>query len=800
MKVSLNWLKDYVDINIPPEELAEKLTMVGLEASDVQTIGNGWFNILIGEVIGLERHPNADRLRLATVTLGDEQQIVVCGAPNVAVGQRIAFAKLGAKLFDGHNGKYIELKPAKIRGVHSEGMVCSERELGISDSHEGIMVLAEDAPIGTPLADYMGDTVFDITVTPNRPDCLNMVGIAREVAAITGAEVRQPEVGYAELDTDTSEMITIEIHDPDLCARYCGGIIRDIKIGPSPDWMQRRLLAAGMRPINNIVDITNFVMLEYGQPLHAFDYETIGGQKIIVRRGKESEWMYTLDGEERTLSGDMLVIADTEHPVALAGVMGGADSEVTEQTTTILLESANFNNVSIRRTSRGLGLISEASTRFDKGLSRELPMVGVRRAIQLMVELAGGKATKGIVDAYPVDLGSREPILLTEQKAEQVLGVNFGITRIKQTLESLGFECEETLESSLSVVVPYWRTDVMIVEDLIEEVARIIGYDDIPMTMLSGEIPQHEPTPLTSTKNNIRDILVGSGMQEIINYSMTSQDVLDKSKCPDKFGIPLRMANPLSREQEFLRVSLRGGLLNSYAANERFQDKGIMLFEVGKVYLPRKDDLPDEREMLCGVIGGPQLSQSLFGDKGAYDFFYAKGILLTMFDRLGVEVTFESANDELLLSGKTATVKTDGKEVGIVGELHPEIAAEFEISAESVCMFEIEIDKIVDSTERLRTFTSIPRFPSTDRDLALVVDSSLPAQKITDIILGFHQVKEANIFDVYQGKQVPEGKKSLAFALRYQSMERTLTDEEVDKIQSKILAKLEREVGAILRH
>ncbi|MFO8100803.1 MAG: phenylalanine--tRNA ligase subunit beta [Dehalococcoidia bacterium] len=654
MKVSLNWLKDYVDVNLPPQELAEKLTMIGLEASDVQVIGAQWDSVFVGQILGIEKHPNADRLQLATVSLGEEQHTVVCGAPNIAVGQKIAFAKVGAKLFDGHSGEYVELKPAKIRGVRSEGMVCSEKELGISDSHEGILVLDESVAPGRPLAEIMGDTVFDISVTPNRPDCLNMIGIAREVAAMTRTMVRLPEVEYEEMDISTRDLISIEIDDPDLCPRYCGGIIKDVKIGPSPDWMQERLTAAGMRPINNIVDITNFVMLEYGQPLHAFDYEKIGGQKIIVRRGREGERMTTLDEEERELSASTLLICDADHPVALAGVMGGEESEITGQTSTIMLESANFNNVSIRHTSRGLGLISEASSRFDKGLSPELPIYGIRRAIQLMVELAGGKATGGIVDAYP---GRQEnpPILLSQQKTHQVLGIDFGLERIKATLEALGFECEEKGDGELLVRVPYWRTDVSIAEDLVEEVARIVGYEEIPITLLSSEIPHHEPAPFASLRERVRDILVGCGMQETINYSLTSQDILDEPGYTESMS-PIRMANPLSREQEFLRTGLRGGLLSTFAANERHQDRGIMLFEIGKVYLPREGELPDEPTMLCGVIGGPQFGPSWFGESSPLDFFYAKGILQTLFAHLGIEVTFEAAGDNLMLGGKTASV------------------------------------------------------------------------------------------------------------------------------------------------
>ncbi len=798
MKVSFNWLKDYVDINLPYQELTEKLTMIGLEATDVQVIGAQWENCFTGEVVSIDPHPNADRLCLATVSLESEQHTVVCGAPNIAAGQKIAFAKLGARLVNPYEGKVQELKPAKIRGVRSEGMVCSEKELGLSDNHEGILLLAEDAPVGVPLAEYMGDVVFDITVTPNRPDCLNMIGIAREAAALNGGSIRLPEVRYEENSPPAGELVEIEIEDPDLCPRYCGAVISDVHIGPSPAWMQEKLTAAGMRPINNIVDITNFVMLEYGQPLHAFDYERINGRKIIVRRAKEGELMTTLDGEERKLNSEMLLICDADHPVAIAGVMGGEESEVTEQTKTILLESANFNNVSIRRTSRKLGLISEASSRFDKGLSRELPIHGIKRAVQLMVELAGGKAAKGIVDAYP-DPKPVTIIPLQAQKVSRVLGIDFGIERIRQTLQSLGFECEEKSPSDLMVTVPYWRTDVTIAEDLVEEVARIIGYDEIPITLLSTEIPHHEPTLLTDLREQVRDILVGCGMQEVINYSLVSLETLEKIECHERFGVPVRLANPMSREQEFLRTSLRGGMLNMFAANERRQEKGLMLFEIGKVYLPWQNDLPNEPTMLCGICGGPRFEPSWLSDQGQMDFFDAKGILDALFTHLRLEAGYDTVIDDLMIPGKTAEISIEGKPAGLIGELHPKVASRFDIGCESVLLFEIEIETLALLTQATGAFSPIPRFPSTDRDLALVVDAHLPVKQIVDIITRFPQVSDMILFDVYQGKQVPQGKKSLAFALKYQSPERTLTDQEVDKIQQKILSKLEKEVGATLR-
>ena len=800
MKVSLKWLEDYVDVNLLPQELARKLTMAGLETGDIQVIGAGWEHIFIGEVTEISKHPNADRLQLVTVNVGQEQCTVVCGAPNIAVCHRVPFARVGARLYDGHTGKYGELKPAKIRGVHSAGMVCSEMELGISDNHEGIMILSEDAPVGLPLAHFMGDTILDMGVTPNRPDCLNMIGVAREIAALTGSSVHLPEAHYAELDVSTAELISIEILDPDLCPRYCGGIIKDVKIGPSPQWMQERLLSAGMRPINNIVDITNFVMLEYGQPLHAFDYEGISGHKIVVRRAREGEMLVTLDGEARQLSHSMLVIADEYSPIALAGVMGGVESEVTERTSTVLLESANFNNANIRRTSFGLGLVSEASSRFDKGLSTDLPLPAIRRAIALMVELAGGKATSGIVDVYPGSSATREPIILSRMRVSQVLGIDFGIPRIKEVLELLGFVCEAAGKDALSVAVPYWRTDVKLADDLVEEVARIIGYDEIPTTMLSGELPRHEPTPLTSLRERLQDIMVGCGMQEVINYSLTSRDVLHKTKYNGRFGEPIGIANPLSREQEFLRLSLRGGLLTTFAVNERRRSNGLALFEIGKVYIPRGSELPDEKELLAGVLGGAKDGSSWSMNKGHFDFFDAKGILETMFVHLGMTAGFAVTEDPLLIPGKAASVLVDGSAIGTVGELHPDIAASFDIACERVCLFELEVEKLLPAIEQSRAFKSIPRFPSIDRDVALLVDLSVSAQSIEDIIRSFPQVSDATVFDVYQGKQVPQGKKSLAFSLHYQSMERTLTDREVDRIQEDILLKLEREVGAVLRH
>ncbi len=798
MRVSLKWLKDYVEIKVPLEELKEKLTMAGLEVAEEERIGAEWENIFVGEVVGLDKHPNADRLWLATVNLGEEQCRVICGAPNVRVGIKVPFARVGAKLFDGHTGQPFKLKPAKIRGILSEGMLCSEKELGISERHEGIMVLPEEAPTGLPLAQFLGDVILDIKVTTNRPDCLSMLGIAREVAALTGGKVKLPEVRYEEQEPSAEQMVAVEIADPELCPRYCAGIVTGVKVGESPPWLQERLLAAGMRPINNVVDITNYVMLEYGQPLHAFDYQKIGGKKIIVRRAEIGEGLLTLDGKERWLSNEMLVIADADKPVALAGIMGGAESEVTAETTSILLEAANFNPASIHRTSFRLGLKSEASSRFEKGISPDLTVPALRRAIGLVVELAGGKVARGIVDAYP-GIKPRDPILLSMGRIKQVLGIGVSISKAKEVLQSLGFECEQKSSSELLVTIPYWRTDICVADDLVEEVARIIGYDEIPTIMLSGEIPRHEPAPLLSLRERLRDILAGCGMQEIITYSLTSREMLNKIKYQNQFGPPIRVANPLSREQEYLRISLRGGLLATFAANERHSVKGIRLFEIGKIYLPREGTLPEEREMLGGILGGPKFERTWFGEKGELDFFSAKGILETLFAHLAIKVSFEPGEDPLLIPGRTAKIMVEGEQVGVVGELHPDVAASFELSTQPVSLFELEVEKLLPFVEQPRTYQPIPKFPGVVRDIALLVDADLPAKRVQDIIQAFPQVNQATIFDVYQGEQIPPGKKSLAFSIRYQSPERTLTDEEVDRLQENILRKLEQELGAVLR-
>ncbi len=748
MKAPLKWLRDYVDITLPANELANRLTMAGMEVKAVQVIGGTWENVLVGRITAVSPHPNADRLRLVTVDLGLAQETVVCGAPNLNLGDKIAFARVGADLRDGQSGQLVKLKPAKIRGVVSSGMVCSEKELGISENHEGILVLPPQAPPGTPLADYLGDTILDLDVTPNRADCLSVIGIARELAALTGQRLHIPEITYEETGSPIDGQITVEIADPALCPRYCASLITGVKIAESPKWMQDRLLASGMRPINNVVDVTNYVMLEYGQPLHSFDYARIRGKKIIVRRARAGEVIVTLDGVDRELSDDTLVIADAERAVAIAGVMGGANSEVGDTTTSILLESANFSPISIHYTSRKLQLVSEASTRFERGIRPGLTVPALRRATQLIIQLADGKAARGIADAYPGQK-ERAPILLSTETVKRTLGVEFSLDQVMATLTSLGFDCKASSTTEVLAAVPYWRGDIQQAVDLVEEVARIAGYDRIPMTMLSQTLPRQNPEPIVDLRRRLRHNLAGYGFQEVITYSLTSLELLGKLRPgPGTSDVaPLRLANPMTAEQEYLRPNLRANLLDSLRQNRRYEEGGIRFFEMGKVFLARKNELPEEPEVLCGVLNGLRTEKSWLTAEEPFDFFDARGVVEAIFSQLGVEATFEPGNDAGLHPAKQAAIIVGGTRLGVVGELHPKVLDAFEITS-PVYLFEIDVTALVPFTTARRMFQPVPRFPSTVRDIALVVDAQVTHRSVQDIIGGFPLGKQGGRWDV----------------------------------------------------
>ncbi|MFC1939020.1 phenylalanine--tRNA ligase subunit beta [Chloroflexota bacterium] len=800
MKVSLNWLREYVDISLAPDDLARKLTLAGIEAGIVPAVGDNWQGITVGQITAIDPHPNADRLRLVTVTLGAEQETVVCGAPNLRLGDKIAFAAVGTQLLDGRSGQLFQLKSAKIRGVTSRGMVCSERELGISDSHEGILVLEPEAPVGVPLADWLGDVTFDLEVTPNRPDCLSAIGIAREVAALTGQTVHLPEPGYEGLDCPIDQKAAVEIIDPELCPRYSASLIVGVKVSQSPEWLRQRLLKYGMRPINNVVDVTNYVMVEYGQPLHAFDYEQIRGRRIIVRRAGAGETLTTLDGVERNLSREMLVIADEAGAVAVAGVMGGAASEVAEETTSILLEAANFNPASIHHTGSALKLTSEARMRFERGIRPELATVALKRATQLIVELGGGRAAKGLLDAYPGRV-DHKPIRLSLARLRRLLGVEFSLDQAAGTLTALGFDCQvKTTAGEVWATAPYWRSDILREVDLIEEVARIIGYDKIPTTLFSEPIPPQTPEPLFSLKRRLWNCLVGYGFQEIITYSLTSLDVLSKllQESGSLAPAPLRVANPMTVEQEYLRPTLRANLLATLALNRKHEDGGIRLFELGKVYLAQPNELPREPEVLCGLMSGLRLERSWHGGDSQFDFYDAKGVVEALLAHLGIEADFAASQEEALHPARQVAIVIADSSLGVIGEVHSRVLEAFEITGTAV-LFEIDLAQLLPFTLDHRLFQPVPRFPAVERDIALVVDEAVTHNCVKEIIKGFPLVAWVNLFDVYSGKQVPPGKKSLAYRITFQSPAHTLTDDEVDGVQEQILSKLSRELGATLR-
>ncbi len=797
MKVPVKWLKEYIDITLPVKELAERLTMAGTEVSVMSLGGESWEGVVIGCIEAIEPHPDADHLRLVTVDVAVEKHRVVCGAPNLNIGDRIAFAGVGAELIDSHSGKRAVLKEASIRGVVSRGMVCSEMELGISQNHEGIMVLPPEAPLGRPLADFLGDTVFNLETTPNRPDLLSILGVALEAAVLTGQQVKLPDTSYAEKGLPIEKQVSVEIDDADLCPRYCASLVHNIKVGESPDWLKQRLVACGMRPISNIVDITNYVMLEYGQPLHGFDLEWLKDKKIIVRRARQGEEITTLDDEERKLDKNTLVIADGRRAVAIAGVMGGANSEMNENTTSILLESANFNPASIHFTSHGLKLVSEASMRFERAIRPELTIHALRRATQLMVQLAGGEAAKGIIDVYP---GKKEvkPVRLRASEVGRLLGVEFSPQRIEETLQSLGFGVEKVKDGEYGITPTDWRSDINIEADVVEEVARIIGYDKIPMRLIGGTLQQQNPEPMLAFKTRVRRIIAGYGFQEIIGYSLTSIEAMEKALNTSPLKpAPVHLANAMTADHEYLRTSLRGNLLAALTENLKHEEAAIKLFEQGRVYLPRRDDLPEEPEILCGIMAS-EAEKSWPDAPQVFDFFSAKGVVEGLLAQLDIEAEYKEGGDAGLCPGKQAAIVVDGENIGVVGEINPQVAAAFELKP-GVYLFELNLAQLLPYSLGHNTYRKINRFPPVVRDIALVVGEDVSHRRLLEVIKDFPLVARVTLFDVYSGRQVPPGKKSLAYRISYQSAEHTLTDKEVDKIHHKILGKLAGKLGAVLR-
>ncbi len=803
MKLLLSWLREYVNVDLPVPELARRLIDATAEVEGWEVIGSDWDpeKIRVAEVLAVEPHPNADRLRLVTVDSGGGRQQVVCGAPNVAAGQKVAFATEGAAIFDGHTGKPATLKLRPIRGVDSAGMVLSERELGLGDDHEGILVLPDDAKVGRPLVEQLGDVLFDISTWANRADLLGVLGFAREVSAFTGAPLREPDRTHSESDRPVEGLVSVTIEDPDLCRRFTASVIEDVTIGPSPAWMQERLHRMGMRPINNVVDITNYDMLETGQPLHAFDYDLVRGRRIVARRARPGERLTTLDGVDRELDTEMLMICDGEGPVGIGGIMGGGNSEVSDTTRNVLLEVANFKPGSIRRTSSRLKLRSEASARFEKGIGPELAVYAQHRALHLFELCTGGRVARGLVDVYPTRLDPA-PIHLPIARIEQVLGMTIPGPDVERMLTALGFDVRASAHAYVATP-PHWRPDVELPDDLIEDVGRIYGYDQLPATTLRGALPRVDPRPVPDLRERLRHLMAGVGFQEIITYSLTDEatlaEVVDASD-PERRS-PLKVVNPVASQHNTLRTSLRGSLLQSAASNRHVADGPLRLFEIGFEYLPTEADLPHERPVLCALLLGPRETRWGRTSSDRLDFFDAKGAVEAALGDLGIAAEYRPATTFGLLPGHTAEVTAGGDILGVIAQFHPQTAAAFDVD-EPAFLIELSLEDLVRHLPDRPVYAPPPRYPDVRHDIAVLVDADLAAGRLLQLIRSHRSGSvriAADVFDEYRGKGVPEGKRSLALSLRYQAPDRTLTDEDVARIEQGLLTRLQKELGATLR-
>ena len=650
------------------------------------------------------------------------------------------------------------------------------------------------------LDDYLGDTVLDLELTPNRLDCLSVLGVAHEVAALTGKTVKEPETNYKEAGAPITEQIDISVGSPELCRRYTASLLQGVKIGPSPQWLQDRLTRAGLRPINNVVDVTNFVMLEYNQPLHSFDYDLIKDATVIVRRARPDEMLTTLDGVERKLTVENLVIADANDAIGIGGVIGGANSEISVNTVNVLLESATFDGTNNRETAQTLGLRTEATLRFEKGLRPELAPIALRRATGLIQEVAGGTVAPGIVDVLS-DEGADAPVVpLTGEKIRRMLGMEVDQKRVQETLDALGFTWETAGEFELKVTVPYWRNDVNIEEDLVEEVVRTIGYDSVPTTMLSSSIPFQQPVPVMGLRDQIKDLLASEGIQEVINYPLVTLQQLEQVEQLDPANLPMRVTNPMSADREYLRTTLRASLLATLAANQGHGAGPFRLFEAGRVFWPREGDLPDERETVVGVLAGLRHEPSWLEDDSLLDFYDAKGVVELVLNRLGVLATYEPSDDPSFHPGRCAVIKVEDAVIGVVGEVHPVVMDRLGLESPQVAAFELYLGPILAALpDGQQQFEPLPRYPSATRDLALVMPTDVDAGQVTRLILRHRGVDRADLFDIYAGENLAEGTKSLAFHVYFQARDRTLTNEEVNRSLGGLLRILERELKVTLR-
>lgn len=794
MKISLNWLRDYVEIRMELKELIHLLTMAGFEVEEVTSAGEGLEKVVVAQIQSIQKHPNADRLSLTQIKTDRGIFSVVCGAPNIREGQKVPFAQVGSRLPNG-----MEIKRTKIRGVMSEGMLCSEIELGLGQDASGIMILPAHLPLGVELGEALGlkDTILDINITPNRPDCLCMIGIAREIAALTHQKVKYPIVSLKDNGEEIHEKTSVTILDQDLCPRYVARMIEGVTIGPSPQWLSNRLERVGIRSINNVVDVTNYVMMEYGQPLHAFDFELLEQGRIVVRRANPGEEFVTLDGVRRILDGETLMICDGVKPVAIAGVMGGLNSEIREETQKVLLESAYFEPIGNRRTSKRLGLETEAAFRFGRGIDYGGCLLAANRAALLIQELAGGRVVEGAIDVYPQPIPPRS-IRLRVKRISQILGAEISKREVRGYLDNLGLNVQEENEEIFSISPPTFRGDLEREIDLIEEIARLHGYDQIPITIPTRSHSIKGRDKEFTVIRKTMDILTHHGYHEVITYSFTSPSSLDRIALPleDPRRKHIRILNPLTEDFSIMRTTLIPGLIETACYNLSRKNSNLKLFELRKVFLPQDGErLPKEVKYLAGLVMGLDRDLHWAFAQRSVDFYDVKGCVEDLLDALLIKgVKFDSCSDvPYLHPGKASQIFIGRDVLGVLGEVHPKVLSQYEVPGRAY-LFEMDFSKVIHYAREDKRFQPLPKFPAIDRDISIIVDQSLAAEKVIEVVQTLSKslslIEEITLFDIYQGPPIPKGKKGISYRIRYRADDRTLTDEEVNRYHEKILSRL----------
>jgi len=802
MQVSLRWLRDYVDITMSPEELADKLTMAGLEVDAITEVSPGFSDVVVAKILAMSPHPKSDKLWLCQVTTGEHTVPVVCGAPNMKPGDVVPLAKVGATIPGGYT-----IKSSRLRGELSEGMLCSDEELGIGEDATGLMILPDTLPLGEDLAKALDlmDVTFDIGVTPNRADCLSIIGIAREIAAITGQKLRYPTIEFSEGNEDIRNLTSVQILNSDLCPRYTCRMIKNVTIKPSPSWMRLRLEAVGLRAINNAVDVTNFVMMEFGQPLHAFDFRYLEEGRIVVRGSEEGEEFISLDGKSRILTADTLMICDGVKPVAVAGIMGGLNSEVVDDTDTVLLESAYFKPSSIRKSSRRLGMGTDAAFRFERGIDPDGVLRALDRAAQLLAELSGGTIVRECVDEYPRKIATARNIPLRVHAVNEILGTTITGSEMKTILEGLEMDVEEGSEGIYSVTPPSFRVDIAREIDLTEEVSRLYGYDNIALSL--PVIPAG--SDVKSAKEKLTDwvktILNGYGYSEVINYSFTSPEsaVMLGFGEDDAARSFVRIRNPLTEDSSVMRTGLVYGLLETMRKNVNVGNTDLKIFETGKVFIGRNEgELPIETERLALLLTGRRYDDLWHFKEVEADFFDLKGCIENLLHALGIhEQRFTTDVDVTFLHpGRSCSVMAGTRRLGILGELHPDVRTTMDIEPR-VIVCELELPALLELVTDNVIYREIPRVPAVSRDVAFVVAKEVTSEMILSPALQKSEelLETIDVFDVYEGKGVPEGMKSIAVRFTYRSSKRTLTDTEVSEVHDTLVKTIVQATGAKIR-